>query len=216
MLLELKFLVTMGNACCGANEERPKASAFTSSADASSIDQTAGGSSALQQQQQQQQQNQHSLDQGSSNIISNVRSATPGADTAEVDKETSEEESRLELLVQTAGRAMVAVRSTRGSNPYYDQGFAAALAQHLEQTTQFPPQKPVLPAAPSAETSVYTRLSQPLWDDLQLGTQGGLAGCAGENPEKYLDRVAESFLDQVVPKKEQLFTKTKPIVESLL
>ena len=65
-------------------------------------------------------------------------------------------------------------------------------------------------------SSVYDRLSQSAWEDLQLGRQGGLAGCAGEDPEKYLDRVAESFLDQVVPKKEQLFTNVKPIVESLL
>lgn len=45
-----------------------------------------------------------------------------------------EEESRLLLILQTAGRGMVSVRSTRGSTVYYDQGFAAALYQHLEQT----------------------------------------------------------------------------------
>jgi hypothetical protein len=81
------------------------------------------------------------------------------------------------------------------------------LSQHLEQTTNFP--------FHTTASTVYTRLAQPAWEDIVLGTQDGLAGCTGENPETYLDRVAESFLDQVVPQKGQLFTKVKPIVESL-
>lgn len=205
----------MGNACCGAKEERSKPSAFQSGfSDSGSINQTSASASA-QQQGQPTSQHSSSHPHDSSGAPNGARTT---AENSDVDKETSEEESRLELLVQTAGRAMVAVHSTRGNNPYYDQGFAAALAQHLEQTTQFPTQLPPLPNAPSSQhdSSVDARLSQPPWEDLQLGSSGGLAGCAGENPEKYLDRVAESFLDQVVPKKEQLFTKARPIVESLL
>lgn len=196
----------MGNVCCGGSEERPKASAVAS------IDSTSIGDAGPAQSSASQPSHE-----AASNQNNTGRSSVNQADT-EVDKETSEEQSRLELLVQTAGRAMVPVRSARGSNPYYDQGFAAALAQHLEQTTQFPQQTIVLPAVPNdnKNSTVYTRLAQPVWDDLQLGDHDGLAGCAGEHPEKYLDRVAESFLDQVVPKKEQLFAKAKPIVESLL
>lgn len=47
------------------------------------------------------------------------------------------EQSRLERIVQEAGQMMVSIRSTRGSTGYYDQGFAAALWQHLEQTQAF-------------------------------------------------------------------------------
>lgn len=197
----------MGNACCGASEERPKPSALASgfSLDSNSIDPTTAAGASSQQ-----------TAQHADGPTVTRNAAAPDVEKQQQQHQTSsEEESRLELLVQTAGRAMVAVRSTRGSNPYYDQGFAAALAQHLEQTTQFPVQVPPLPAA-AVESTVYSRLAQPVWDDLVLGRQDGLAGCAGENPEKYLDRVAESFLDQVVPKQEQLFTNVKPIVESLL
>lgn len=60
-----------------------------------------------------------------------------------------ERRKRRELwIVNGAARGMVAVRSTRGSTGYYDQGFAGLLAQHLEQTTSFPSRLPlVLPAA---------------------------------------------------------------------
>jgi hypothetical protein len=60
------------------------------------------------------------------------------------------EQQRLDMIVSAAGRGMISVRSTRGSTGYYDQGFAAALAQHLEQTTSFPEGLSVtLPPAPS-------------------------------------------------------------------
>lgn len=228
----------MGNVCCGGTEERPKQSAVASgySVDTSgSVDflPPGGGTTTTAglPYSTQPQAGGLSLDSNTNNNISNPRvSSNPAETTVDTDKaETSEEQARLELLVQTAGRAMVAVRSTRGSNPYYDQGFAAALAQHLEATTDFPVQAPVLPVAPSSSGddgsgggdasrtgTVYTRLAQPAWGDVALGTQDGLAGCAGENPETYLDRVAESFIDQMMPKKGQLFTKAEPIVESLL
>jgi hypothetical protein len=69
-----------------------------------------------------------------------------------------EEQARLEMIVSTAGRAMVAVRSTRGSNAYYDQGFAAALGQHLEQTTTFPKKLPrqLPPFASSSSSNIAT------------------------------------------------------------
>lgn len=51
------------------------------------------------------------------------------------------------LIVQQTSAAMVAVRSTRGSTVYYDQGFAAALAQHLMDQNVFAASPPLLLAA---------------------------------------------------------------------
>jgi hypothetical protein len=67
-------------------------------------------------------------------------------------KADEERRKRKELwIVNGAARGMVAVRSTRGSTGYYDQGFAGLLAQHLEQTTSFPNRLPlVLPPPPSS------------------------------------------------------------------
>ncbi|OEU23185.1 hypothetical protein FRACYDRAFT_259325 [Fragilariopsis cylindrus CCMP1102] len=76
------------------------------------------------------------------------------AEAAKVAAVKAEEErrKRKELwIVNGAARGMVAVRSTRGSTGYYDQGFAGLLAQHLEQTTSFPNRLPlVLPPPPSS------------------------------------------------------------------
>jgi hypothetical protein len=137
------------------------------------------------------------------------------AATGERLKAMRDEQARLDLIVSTAGRGMVAVRSTRGSTGYYDQGFAAALAQHLEQTTQFPDQLELRLPPPSSE-GVYKRLGEPQWQGISLGTKGGLAGCAGENPNTYMDHVAESLLDTVVPAKQQLFAGVNPMIENLL
>jgi hypothetical protein len=144
-------------------------------------------------------------------------------------KAQREEQNRLELIVQMAGRGMVSVRSTRGSTGYYDQGFAAALGQHLEQTTKFPDTLPIrLPptqkaassstSGSSSDTTVFARLSQPQWEHIALGKKGtGLAGCDGENPNTYMDHVAVSFLDSVLPKKERVFHGgVGPMVENLL
>lgn len=196
----------MGNIFCGEKEESTKASVLDSK-EANSVPNEIPSSAlhssllpangtVLQQQQQQ-------------NELLN--------DPVEVAKlqASREEEARLQLVLQQAGRAMVSVRSTRGSTPYYDQGFAAALHQHLEQTTKFPPVSKELP--PASQSSVYLRLSKPMWQDILLGKQdNGLAGLAGENPHTYMDHEAEAFLDKVQVKKERLFAGTNPMVESLL
>jgi hypothetical protein len=197
----------MGNIFCGEKEESTKATAFDSKDINSSSNEipssalhssfpATNGNNALQNQQQQ-------------NEILN--------DPVELAKlqASREEEARLQLVLQQAGRAMVSVRSTRGSTPYYDQGFAAALHQHLEQTTKFPSVPNELP--PSSQTPVYTSLSKPMWQDILLGKQdSGLAGLAGENPHTYIDHEAEAFLDKVQVKKERLFAGTNPMVENLL
>lgn len=131
-------------------------------------------------------------------------------------KALREEQARLDMIVNAAGRGMVAVRSTRGSTGYYDQGFAAALAQHLEQTTQFPDHLAVRLPPPSTQSSVYERLSQPQWDGIVLGNAGGPAGCGGENPMQLVDTIAESLLDEAVPTKQKLLAGTRPLVENLL
>lgn len=162
---------------------------------------------------------------GSNSSISNLQQGMQGSTISAAEQAAEnerlqayrEEQARLELIVQATGRGMVAVRSTRGSTGYYDQGFAAALAQHLEQTTQFPATLPIsLPAAHPTD-SIYARLAQPQWEGIALGTKGGgLAGCAGENPNTYMNHVAESYLDATIPKKERLFRGIGPIVENLL
>mmetsp|Transcript_29986 Transcript_29986/g.72754 ORF Transcript_29986/g.72754 Transcript_29986/m.72754 type:complete len:334 (+) Transcript_29986:325-1326(+) len=75
--------------------------------------------------------------------------------------EQRKEQQRLDIIVQTAGRGMVPVRSTRGSNGYYDQGFAAALRQHLEQTTTFEPNLPIILPPPSKYYTTSASLSSP-------------------------------------------------------
>lgn len=196
----------------------------------------------------------------SSSLLVDSRIASASGSSSPLDaldaerlKNLREEQARLDLLVATTGRDMVAVRSTRGSTGYYDQGFAAALAQHLEQTTEFPNKLPQrLPPMSSSQINVkdgtassshkltsiitssaaaaagnnstsssvsalYAILSQPMWEDIVLGpSQEGLAGCGGESPSQYMDRVAESILDAAVPTKEELFAGLGPMVENLL
>lgn len=176
--------------------------------------------------------------------VSTTTAAAMVTSTAEKErlKALQQEQQRLDMIVAAAGQGMISVRSTRGSTGYYDQGFAAALAQHLEQTTSFPETLPLrLPAAPSSSdsrntndqgnssaggdpntassssNSVYVRLSQPQWEGIVLGTQGnGLAGCGDENPQQFMDNVAESLLETTLPAKQHLFVGVKPMVENLL
>mmetsp|Transcript_12211 Transcript_12211/g.17034 ORF Transcript_12211/g.17034 Transcript_12211/m.17034 type:complete len:209 (+) Transcript_12211:127-753(+) len=134
-------------------------------------------------------------------------------------KALREEQARLELIVSTAGRDMVAVRSARGSTGYYDQGFAAALAQLLEETasnkTTYVERLP--PPSTQSGQSVVDILNQQEWEGIALGRQKGGGGMqVGENPHTYMDHVAESLLASFVPTKEKLFGSVGPMVENLL
>ena len=217
----------MGNVCCGEKEESKKASAFQTGEH--DIDEkeaflpASGGTADLTIPTSNASYALHST--GGSQALSGDPSSKSSQQQLAADpleaarlQAARKEEARLQRILQEAGRAMVAVRSTRGSTAYYDQGFAAALGQHLEQTTRFPEHLPArLPSSAGVvPTAVYTRLSKPPWQDVQLGDKDGLAGCAGENPYTYLDQKAEEFLDQVRPKKENLFAGVPPIVENLL
>jgi hypothetical protein len=192
----------MGQVCSGTKEESRKGGAFEAAED------DLGVSSSDPQF-----LDDHPPQQPTSQL--DDRGQPSSTEDAERLKALRDEQARLEMIVSTAGRGMVSVRSTRGSTGYYDQGFAAALAQHLEQTTQFPNKLEVRLPPPSS-ASAYDRLSQPQWEGIALGTGGGLAGCGGENPMLYMDNVAESLLDSVVPAKQQLFAGVSPMVENLL
>jgi hypothetical protein len=303
----------MGQVCSGGKDEANKGSAIHSidesvlvSDDDHSglnylkkqqlqpdVQQHPSSASSLQPQQQQQLEQHHGVGSGgtsASNLIT--------IEEKERLRLVREEHNRLNMIVSIAGRGMVSVRSTRGSTGYYDQGFAAALAQHLEQTTSFPNRLPVLlPPPPRDEYDVsiasgddtkhnnnnmnkarmgvmvgggsgidvgstmmdnnhnhssvsstsilvdghktsitsstlngyddtnktttilsplYVRLSQPAWKGLALASGGGVAGCGGEDPNRFMDNVAESLLDTVVPAKQQLFASVQPMVENLL
>lgn len=197
------------------------------------------------------QQQQHSGTTATSKTTASS-TATTSAEERERLRALQQEQQRLDMIVAAAGRGMISVRSTRGSTGYYDQGFAAALAQHLEQTTTFPSRLPVvLPLAPEAthnqpsaasaaasasgdgnvpagssstskptsdhnNNSVYARLAKPQWEGLALGNGGGVAGCDGADPNQYMDNIAESLLDTIVPTKQHMFAGVKPMVENLL
>ena len=230
----------MGNICFGGAEGK-KANALAEAKDSDVTDRQSativGAGDQLQQfQQQQQQQHASSSDTAaaaasSQGILSqqnlgaaandpssstasftgNTSSAVSPADEKAAEerfKAVQEEQARLELIVQATGRGMVSVRSQRGSTGYYDQGFAAALAQHLEQTTNFPERLNV-PLPPPC-SNAYACLVQPDWEGVALGNKDG------ENPEAYLDHIAELFLDAATQKKERLFANVAPIMENLL
>lgn len=187
----------MGNVCCGSKEEAAKPSAIDETDEPTDI----GLASSVV-----------SKDYGSN--------ATQSLDTPEQLHVVKQEQARLEWIVQATGRRMVAVRSTRSPQGYYvDQGFAAALYQHLEQTTAFPAHPShALPthSAVGGPDGVYKDLAAPAWDSIQLGSQGGggLAGCGSKHPHDYLDHMAETFLDGAVPKNP--FAGAAPMVENLL
>jgi len=161
----------MGQVCSGAKEESTKGGPLDLPSDHHSSDQYSGGDNN---------KDVTDLLGGDSNIGDPMRGGGAGgigsdgetnnnqnnqqqqqgvtpvtsAEAAKVAAVKAEEEQRKrkELwIVNGAARGMVAVRSTRGSTGYYDQGFAGLLAQHLEQTTSFPNRLPlVLPPPPSS------------------------------------------------------------------
>lgn len=114
------------------------------------------------------------------------------------EQERLDEAARLELIVSNAGRDMVSVRSTRGATYYHDQGFAAALLAHLQQTLPQHTWRPKLPAVAAFTTSatVVATLARPI-------------------PAQPEDRRWESLLNQTSGSTEQIFAKCQ-IVESLL
>eukprot|EP00537_Pseudo-nitzschia_pungens_P006290 CAMPEP_0172377216 /NCGR_PEP_ID=MMETSP1060-20121228/68787_1 /TAXON_ID=37318 /ORGANISM="Pseudo-nitzschia pungens, Strain cf. cingulata" /LENGTH=278 /DNA_ID=CAMNT_0013104887 /DNA_START=352 /DNA_END=1188 /DNA_ORIENTATION=+ len=159
----------MGQVCSGSSEERPKSGLLDvpSTGDESLLSSDGGDQSALAPGGSGGGAASGGIGGGSSG--SNLQAAgdpssssfnSEAEDTArrrqkeaaEAALADAERRKRRELwIVNGAARGMVAVRSTRGSTGYYDQGFAGLLAQHLEQTTSFPDRLPlVLPPAPAS------------------------------------------------------------------
>jgi hypothetical protein len=116
----------------------------------------------------------------------------------------SVEDARRNYIVQVAAREMISIKSSRGSAGYFDQGFAKALAEHLEETTSFAASMAYSLPEPTddlSKSAVFQRLSQP--DDRD------------STVAEAIDDV-ESLLDSTIPKKERLFASAGPILDNLL
>jgi hypothetical protein len=71
--------------------------------------------------------------------------------------------------------------------------------------------------AGSTDKDLLDALGKGRWDDVKLGSrESGAAGCGGEDPEYFLDDLAEAFLETMVPTKTTLFGGCPSIVENLL
>jgi hypothetical protein len=159
----------MGNVCCGSKEEASKATAFDAGDDATSASRLddAGGSLTS------------GIGEGSGKDGSSM--GGPGGQGNKSLSETDpgqmqavkEEQARLEWIVQATGRRMVGVRTNRSAQGYYvDQGFAAALYQHLEQTTELPSRlSDEFPAA-AGGASTATATSSSASNKVLTGTEG--------------------------------------------
>jgi hypothetical protein len=192
-------LAAMGNVFCSGDTEATKKGAFLDARgggdDAPSMDTNhhpkgggGGGSNQLDSSNSVSQLAGGGGGLLNSSSIPSINNATTEQVLA-AEQRLAYENARCTMIVQKTGRAMVSVRSTRGSTVYYDQGFAAALSQHLEQTTQFANHVPArLPPSPTrteatttgaagtsttgptspTENIVYSILSRPEWDGIYL------------------------------------------------
>lgn len=126
-----------------------------------------------------------------------------------------------------------------GINTYYDPAYAAAAAQDIlrsaavtgglvffdDKATQTAWNVSVVGNIPVCATQdgrvvnskdALEMMGRGRWDGVRLGSRGsGLAGCGGEDPEYYLDDLAEAFLDRMVPTKTSMFGGCSSIVENL-
>lgn len=187
----------MGQVCSGQKSEAKKPSALDSVGPDDLLDDTLIHSHS-----------DHQIQKGQQSHDDQMHGSQRDSEELERQKKLREEQARLDMIVAMAGRGMVAVRSTRGSTGYYDQGFAAALATHLEQTTKFPDTLPVKLPQFSTEDSLFSMLNQPM--TVNLPTK------IAEDPNRYMDSIAEPLLETVLPAKQQLFARVNPIVENLM
>lgn len=146
----------MGNVCCGGKEEGPKSNAFQSTSSGDDVTDTTDNQQHqrqhLEQQRQQLSADTNQFDNNKNddgNQLQQQHSNNNNVQSTQSDKTNNDEQyaslllslrkeqGRLEQIVQNTSRTMVSVRSTRGSTGYYDQGFAAALWQHLQQSSSF-------------------------------------------------------------------------------
>ena len=125
-----------------------------------------------------------------------------------------------------------------GVNTYYDPIYAAAAAQDIlrsasitgglvffaDEATKVAWNTPTLGVIPLQDSSRLANskdlvdfLGRGIWDSVRLGSRGsGLAGCGGEDPEYYLDDLAEALQEKIVPTKTSLLGgHCKSIIENL-
>jgi hypothetical protein len=152
------------------------------------------------------------------------------------------EQSRRTHIVSTASQSMIPVGSSNtmqqrhGVYTYYDPAYAAAAAQDIlnsaartgglmfvdDGASREAWGVRVLGCLPKAvEGSTGKDLMEALgkgrWDDIRLGSrESGVAGCGGEDPEYFLDDLAEAFLESMLPTKTNLLGGCPSIVENLL
>jgi hypothetical protein len=113
---------------------------------------------------------------------------------------------RMEWIVSRAGRDMISVRSTRGATYYNDQGFAAALMAHLQQTlpNSSPSDMSLLPSTSvSSSSSVLTMLARPIPPPPQ-------------DDDRWWEQIWQEHQAFTIVRPEQIFSHCPPIVESLL
>lgn len=201
----------MGNVCCGAKEPS-KPGVLSSNPDSSVTDtgSTSDGTSRAAKRDvdsKNAQPTDSSSQQNPSQQSQQQSELTPVEDPGHLARQNAAraEEQRLQQILHAAGRGMVSVRSTRGSTAYYDQGFAAALYQHLESTAKFPEKLPT-PLPKAASTDVYSRLCQPAWENCS----------SGEPTDRFMDRQAAAFLEQIKSPSQQVFAGCPAMVENLL
>jgi hypothetical protein len=208
----------MGNVCCSGQDESKKPSALDDCHSHSHTDHDSLNTSTTPT------TSNHHNQHGPQSTAAAAGTATPlhtttsssssqqqqQPDPHDSDRQQAlrQEQARLELIVQATGRTMVAIR--KGNLPYYnDQGFAAALTQHLERTTTFEPLQRKLPDY----CYYYNNDNNKEPMEVRLSQEASLLA-AGE--ETFMDATAEAFLDSVLVKKERLFAQVQPIVENLL
>jgi len=129
------------------------------------------------------------------------------------------EEARLQLVVSTAGRDMVSIQSTRGATFYHDQGFAAALSQHLQQTLPATTSRPDLPSfvSSSSSSSATITRNKKKNNNNNTPTNNNLLSVLSQSiPVDNGGLWAMEIVNEATITKEQLFAKCPQIVENLL
>jgi hypothetical protein len=189
---ELRFIITMGNVCCGGKEESTKNTSFipTSAAGVERSSSTHDGtdwSSSL-------------------NPPPPAAVATTSAEDPLLRPPSEARHAALaQGIVQATGRAMVSIHTRRTDRHYYsDQGFAAALAQHLQE--RMPPVKETPQTLPPAAVNVQK----------DIFTEDSTTPLKRRNLTAYLDQVSDAILEKAVPKPERLLAKAPPMMENLL
>lgn len=127
-------------------------------------------------------------------------------------------------------------RQLGGIYTYYDPAIAAAAAQDIlnsaartggldireddaARSARWVDVVGTLPRGVPGDTekNVMDALSKGRWDDVRLGSrENGAGGCGGEDPEYFLDDLAEDFLESMVPTRTNLFAGCPSVVENLL